>query len=131
MRLSRTAVLLLALPTAWPFLYMIFFMLWMFSSVFMMEMNPPRGKNEMPLDFMILMVLHLGTMMMTFALMIFYIVHLFKTPRVANDKKALWAVVLFLGNMFAMPVYWYLYMWKPLREEEAAAAGTFIDPAQN
>jgi hypothetical protein len=35
----------------------------------------------------------------------------FRTDRVPADKKALWAVVLFLGNFFAMPFYWYFYIW--------------------
>ena len=39
---------------------------------------------------------------------------------VPQDKKALWAVVIFMGNALAMPVYWYLYIWKPLRHEPLA-----------
>ena len=44
-------------------------------------------------------------------LLVFYITHLFRTDSVANDKKALWAIVLFLGNVIAMVVYWFLYIW--------------------
>ena len=33
--------------------------------------------------------------------------------------KALWAIVLFLGNIFAMPVYWYLYIWKGSQSENS------------
>jgi len=50
--------------------------------------------------------------LLVLALIIFYIVHLFTTDRVRQDKKALWAVVLFLGNFFAMPVYFYFYVWQ-------------------
>jgi hypothetical protein len=35
----------------------------------------------------------------------FYIVHLFTTRLVTDAAKALWAVVLLLGNVFAMPAY--------------------------
>jgi len=45
-------------------------------------------------------------------MIIIYIIHIFKTEKVPQDKKALWAVVIFLGNMIAMPIYWYLYIWK-------------------
>jgi hypothetical protein len=45
-------------------------------------------------------------------LLAIYITFLFKTDRVPQDKKTLWAVVLFCGNLFAMPVFWYLYLWK-------------------
>ena len=43
-----------------------------------------------------------------------YLVYLFKTNYVPSEKKALWAVVIFLGNVFAMPVFWYLYVWRPI-----------------
>jgi type II secretory pathway component PulM len=51
-------------------------------------------------------------------------VDVFQSNRVSADKKALWAVVLFLGNIFAMPVYWYLYLWRPLsvRKSDAQAS---------
>jgi hypothetical protein len=65
-----------------------------------------------PAIMMIIFPLHFLTMLEIFALLAFYIVHVFKTDRVSQDKKALWAVVLFLGNMIAMPIYWYLYIWK-------------------
>ena len=60
--------------------------------------------------------LHLLTMLEILVLLVIYIVHVFKTDSVPQDKKALWAVVLFLGNMLAMPVYWYLYIWKEHRQ---------------
>ena len=59
--------------------------------------------------------LHMASMALTGGLLLAYIVYLFKTEHVPKDKKALWAVVLFLGNMFAMPVFWVLYVWQPLK----------------
>lgn len=45
----------------------------------------------------------------------FYMVYLFRTSHVPRSKRALWAVVLVLGHVFAMPVFWYHYVWKPNR----------------
>ena len=42
-----------------------------------------------------------------------YIIYLFKTNNVPKDKKALWAVVLFLGHVVSIPIFWYHYVWKP------------------
>jgi hypothetical protein len=39
-------------------------------------------------------------------------VNVFRNDQVEKDKKVLWAVVIFMGNMIAMPIYWYLYIWK-------------------
>jgi multisubunit Na+/H+ antiporter MnhB subunit len=43
---------------------------------------------------------------------VIYIINVFGNDRVEKDKKALWAVVLFLGSILAMVVYWYLYIWR-------------------
>ena len=112
MKITKPLALILAVFTVWPFLYMFLFVGFMFTSVFWMA---PGRNGPMPAMFMIIFAFHLLTMLEVLALIVFYIVHLFKTPAVRQDMKALWAVVLFLGNMLAMPVYWYLYIWKPLQ----------------
>lgn len=61
------------------------------------------------------------TVLLILLLIASYITFLFKTERVASDKKALWAVVLFLGHIIAMPIFWYLYVWS---EDRGAGAGT-------
>ena len=76
-----------------------------------MDMRSPNIEGP-PMAFQILFAVHFFTIMYTFALVGFYIYYLFKTDRVPKDKKALWAVVIFLGNMFAMPVFWFFYIWK-------------------
>jgi hypothetical protein len=60
----------------------------------------------------IIIPLHLLTMLLIFGLMVFYIVNVFGNDRIKPDMKALWAIVLFMGNAFAMPIYWYLYIWR-------------------
>ncbi len=110
MKISRGNAIILGVFTAWPFLYMFLFMGTIFATVMgdFMGREPSDGRRMM---FMIIFPLHLLTMLEIFALQVIYIVYLFKTDRIAQDKKALWAVVLFLGNMIAMPVFWYLYIW--------------------
>lgn len=112
MTISRPIQLLIGAATCLPFIYMIYF----FSTAFTPTGDPSRAREEF--DF--LFRLHLGTIFLIFALLIFYIVHLFKSERVPQDKKALWAVVLFLGNMIAMPVFWYLYIWEGKEKPDSA-----------
>ena len=61
---------------------------------------------------LIIFPLHLLAIIDIWVLCVIYVLHVFKTDRVPQDKKALWAVVLVMGNMISMPVYWYLYIWK-------------------
>ena len=92
-----------------------------FGMMFFLSFHSPMNDRHqgMPLPIIILFAGQFFTIFFMFALTAFYIVYLFRTDRVPQDKKALWAVVLFLGNTFAFPVFWYLYIWK----EPAATSG--------
>lgn len=109
--MTRGKAITLAAFTAWPILYMVLFM----CAIFGMMMSDLSGGGQSsgpPTIMMIIFPLHFLTMLEIFVLLVIYIVHVFKTDRVSQDKKALWAVVLFLGNMIAMPIYWYLHIWR-------------------
>lgn len=110
MRVKQLGKLLLGLATLWPFAYLILFFVVIFATELFMP-GSPQQPGPPPLIALIL-PLHLFTMLAVLALLVFYIVNVFKNNRVENDKKALWAIVLFMGNMIAMPIYWYLYIWK-------------------
>ena len=108
--MGKAAKISLGAFTMWPFVYMIIFMSFSFSMVFR---GPGSVGQEPAFDFFkLLFGLHLFTMLEMFVLIIIYIAFIFKTERVATDKKALWAVVIFLGNMIAMPIFWFLYIWR-------------------
>jgi hypothetical protein len=57
-------------------------------------------------------VVHLATMLVVMGLLAFHVVHLFKNEALPSDRRVLWAIVLFMGSLFAFPVYWYLYVWR-------------------
>ena len=109
--MNKTLKILLGLVTLWPALYMVIFFAFVFSA-FLFVSSSEGGDPGFPLSFMIIFPLHLLTMIVIVALTIFYIMNVFKNTRVEKDKKVLWAIVLFMGNLVAMPIYWYLYIWK-------------------
>ena len=41
-----------------------------------------------------------------------FVIDIFRNAKVKQNQKALWAVVIFFGYIIAMPIYWYLYIWK-------------------
>jgi hypothetical protein len=117
--MSKSKKLALAVATAWPLVYMVFFIVFFFSTFFAAGIASQRtgaasSPTGPPLFLLVFFGLHLLTMLLVFGLIAYYIVHLFKTERIPSDKKALWGIVLFMGNIFAMPVYWYLYIWRDL-----------------
>lgn len=119
--MSRGKAITLAVFTVWPILYMLFFMCAIFGMM-MSDFSGGGHSSGAPTIMMIILPLHFLTMLEIFVLLVIYIVHVFKTERVPQDKKALWAVVLFLGNMIAMPIYWYLYIWKQPEESKLEQA---------
>jgi len=111
--MTKPAKIALAVASIWPFIWMLIFFLFTFGTIFFMSSYPEHdGHRGMPLPFMLFFAGHFLTMLWMFALTAFYIVFLFRTDRIAQDKKALWAIVLFFGNIIAFPVFCYLYIWK-------------------
>ncbi|MEA2415132.1 MAG: hypothetical protein QOI58_1789 [Thermoanaerobaculia bacterium] len=114
--MTKPAKIALAVASIWPFVWMLIFVLVLFGTMFVFSASPQTSDRHtgMPFPFFLFFAGHIATMFLMFALTAFYIVYLFRTDRIAQDKKALWAVVLFLGNILAFPVFWYLYIWKEL-----------------
>jgi hypothetical protein len=104
--MTKGKALTLAAFTLWPFLYMIFFI-----SIIMFGIYGKSGPNMQ-----MIFPLHLFTMLEILILMVIYITNVYNNHRVPYDKRTLWVVILFLGNLYAMPVYWYLYIWKKHRD---------------
>lgn len=111
--MRKSAKVVLGLATIWPVIYMIFFfVVLILDSLASMFREGANEEGAVPFWLAIILPLHLLTMLLIVLLLVFYITHVFRNDRVDKDKKALWAVVLFLGNAIAMPVYWYLYVWR-------------------
>lgn len=112
--MTKPKALALGACTIWPILYMFLFMGAIFSQFIMMDFVGKAPAEQIPTIIKIIFPLHFLTMIWIFVLTAIYIRRIFKTDAVPQDKKALWAVVIFCGNMIAMPVYYYLYIWKKL-----------------
>jgi magnesium-transporting ATPase (P-type) len=102
--MSRSRKILLGALTAWPVVYFFVFLAFF--------VNAWNSQGEEPAGFTAILIAHLITMLVIMGLLVFYIVHVYRSARVPDDKRVLWAVILFLGNMIAMPVYFFLYIWR-------------------
>jgi hypothetical protein len=131
--MKKPAKILLLVASVWPFIYGIIFFIIMLSTISSMPLHgrPDAGAFEDMFRFII--PLHLLTMLDVLGLTIFYMVNVFRNDRVVKDKKALWAAVLFLGNVIAFPVYWYYYIWPeknaPLDAARDRKSLYYTDPA--
>lgn len=120
--MKKPGKVILGVATAMPLVYLGVFAV-LFLSLFLSVATghlPPGTKTSgggPPPAFIAMFALQCVMMTWTVVLLVIYIRDVFQNPRVAPDKRALWAVVLFLGNTIAMPIYWYLYVWRDPRSD--------------
>jgi hypothetical protein len=59
------------------------------------------------------------------SLVIFYLVYLIIKPDLTTDRKLVWSALLVIGHIFIMPVFWYLFIWKPRHYDPLQPASRF------
>jgi len=118
--MKRSTKIFLGVLSFWPFAYFVLLFFFMFAMVGTAEPGEP------PEFVFVIIPLHFLTFLSIFGLMVYYIVNVFLNEKLPQSKKALWAAVLFLGNMMAAPFYWYFYIWcepKPVGEGPVVTEG--------
>jgi hypothetical protein len=114
MRISKPLAIIIGLFTIWPLIYLGLFLVFFVVMAFTMFHHAPQHQSA-PGFLPYIVIPHVGTMLLMLGLMTFYIVHVFKNPALKDDRRVLWAVVLFMGGIVAAPIYWWLFIWRPAR----------------
>ena len=57
--------------------------------------------------------------LLTFSLMVFYLIHLYGTAHLETGDRVLWLWLIVFGNILAMPVYWFFHV-RPKPSDGAA-----------
>jgi hypothetical protein len=113
---SKATALLVGVATLWPPIYMIIFVT-SIGLTFLWAGHAHAPNKAVEFEFFkYIFPLHCLTMFLCFALTAIYVVHAFKTDRFPDDKRVLWVIILFMGNVLAFPIYWWLYI-RPGRSE--------------
>ena len=94
---------------------LVLFLLTMVQPLYMIAFFALVATGSAVVPFPILMNVHMAVMFASMALLLFYIVHLFRTDRVTSDKRALWGITLFCAAPVAMPVYFIKHVWPSSR----------------
>jgi hypothetical protein len=110
---NTTAKLALGAATIWPLVYIVIFMIFIFSMFWGVSHDPtPSVHAGPPTAFFGLFAVHLLTMLEIIGLVIFYVVDAFRNPRITENQRILWAILIFVGGPLGMAVYWYLNIWR-------------------
>jgi len=111
--MSKGAKVLLGVLAFAPILYV-----FAFTGIIMTTFgNPGGGLLADPKAFAVLFAVHGSVMLLIMGQLVFYVVHaLTKNPSFTDGtQKAVWALILFMGNMLAIPIYFMIHIW-PDRE---------------
>jgi len=105
----------LGIVAFWPIIYLFFFVIYSFSQI--SKIYEATGEGMLPSESSFpIWLSFLGVVSILTALVI-YVIDVFKNNKVKKDLKAVWAIILFVGNVIAMPIYWYLYIWKDEKQK--------------
>ena len=74
--------------------------------------SQPALSPLFPIGFVVLFGAHMITILLTIVLMPLYIIVAVKNDRLDQTMRIIWVVLICMMGMFAMPVYWYLYIWR-------------------
>jgi len=104
---------ILGVFTIYPVFYTLYFFTFVYNSLFIKPLgsgisNIKGLHDDLGLDFAI----HLLTVIAILVLIITYIIHIIKNNTLKYKNKIFWLLFMFLCAIVAMPVYWFLYIWR-------------------
>jgi hypothetical protein len=105
--MTRDKALILAGFTIWPFIFPLVGLLAELMGII------PINSSDIPWTFIAFLGLLCFTVIEILALLVFYINFLFFKTTLPIEHKLIWTIALFIGHVVVMPVFWYLFVWKP------------------
>lgn len=98
---------LLGAVSLWPPVYFAFFAL-------VVAIATVRGGGDpdehLLVDEQVLSRLHVVTLGVILALLALFVRDAYRNPRLRDERRTFWAMVLLLAAPIAMPIYWWTYM---------------------
>ena len=108
--MSRPTKVLLGITTLVPLAYICFLYVTLFLHISSLILGIPRRNIFLEL-YNSLFFVHFGMMLWLVLLMLIYVIHIARNRALKNEMKAVWVTAVCMGNVFAMPVYWYFHIW--------------------
>mgnify|MGYP006300978795 FL=1 len=128
--MSRRRKIILGVLTAWPIVYIFLFMM-VFVVMFVAGpiMSQAGGGGDafgalFAGGFGLVFVGHIGTMLLQFGLLFYFLVHVFKRQDLEQNTQLLWALLIFMGGPIGQMIYWWKEIWRDDQgEPQPATAG--------
>jgi hypothetical protein len=109
--MKKSTKIWLLVATLWPIFYSLCFVIFVFALVFSVL---PQGEPPPPTPGWIVAIfpIHFLTILLCLGLSVIYIIHAVKSKKVPKQQLVLWILLLVLGGILAMIVYWVLFIWR-------------------
>jgi len=104
--MSTGAKLFLGILTILPFFYIIAFIAIIIVMVTQIGGDTQSGPP------VALFIAHGFFMLLILGLIVYYIIHALRNTRLPQTERLLWVIIIFVGNMLVMPIYWFLHVWR-------------------
>ena len=98
------------------FLPIVLLFAYMFSVAFIVRDAIRYGDEDLPLPvlsgvfWMVIIALMLG--LLSFGLMIYYIIHVVNNKKIDNNERIIWILVFLVGSIITFPVYYFMRIVK-------------------
>lgn len=112
MKLSKSKKIMLGLLSIWPVVYILIFMILIFSISAFGPFSFSSHNNSSLIVFIPIMIVHVLTIVCCIGLMIYYIIHAVRSAKLTQEMKIVWILLLVLCYTIVSPIYWYFNIWK-------------------
>lgn len=112
-KMGKPLRILIGVLTLVPFATLVAFL--MFFLDWSSRLTTSALANQGPLgrEYLVVFLLYAtAQIVVTLGLLLLFAIDLSKNDRIAQDSKLVWGLVLFFGNVFALPLYWFLFFWR-------------------
>lgn len=124
--------LLLGIMTVWPLIFIPAFIIMMFAymagMIWLGETNASttglRGADPFTNPVLVVLaivigILHILTAINEILLFFIYVYHIMNNARLTDGQRISWVLLIIAASIFAMPIYFYLYIWRRSQAHQA------------
>lgn len=102
----------------WPYIYILF--LFGYVTINALYVDQKKfGESVLSQGMQVgINALNLATSFEVLCIITLFLMHLYKKDDLSKEKKTMWALLLLLGNMFVLPIYWVYFYKNDIQEED-------------
>ena len=116
--MTRVKKILLGILTIWPLVWGIIFIFQVLTTLIAsFAVQDIAGALWTFGSIAVLIIIHYLTLLLVLGLLIYYVLRVLNHPQYDTLTRVVWLLLLVFAGLVAMPVYWYLHIWKARKDK--------------